>query len=213
MKRIRILLADDHRVVLEGLRRILSRPQFKIVATVVDGRALVEAAREYQPDLILADVSMPLLSGIQALQEILPNQPKVKVIFLTMHAEVPYALKALAMGASGYVLKTSAGDELIAAIQEVLQGRIYVAATIRARVSDALVAGPKHPRSLGDLLTSRQHEVLRLLAQGLQVKEVAVKLNVTPKTIEFHKQQMKRALGVQTVAELAVYAAKHGITE
>ena len=179
----------------------------------MDGRALVEAAREFHPDLIIADVSMPLLSGIQAVREILPNQPKVKVIFLTMHAEVPYALKALAMGASGYVLKTSAGDELITAIQEVLQGRIYVAATIRARVSDALAAGPKHPRSLGDLLTSRQHEVLRLLAQGLQVKEVAAKLNVTPKTIEFHKQQMKRALGVQTVAELAVYAAKQGITE
>ena len=213
MKRVRILLADDHQVVLEGLQRILDRPQFKIVATVMDGRALVEAARESRPDLILADVSMPLLSGIQALREILPIQPKAKVIFLTMHAEVSYALEAVTMGASGYVLKTSAGEELIAAIQEVLQGRIYVATTIRARVLEALAARPKHSRSLGDLLTPRQHEVLRLLAQGLQVKEVAAKLNVTPNTIEFHKQQMKRALGVQTVAELAVYAAKHGITE
>lgn len=203
----------DHQVVLEGLRRILDRPELIIVAAVMDGRALVEAAREFHPDLILADVSIPVLSGIQAVREILQIQPKAKVIFLTMHAEVPYALEALTMGASGYVLKTSAGDELLAAIQEVLQGRIYVAATIRARVSDALAARRKHSRGLGDLLTPRQHEVLRLLAQGLQVKEVAVMLNVTPKTIEFHKQQMKRALGVQTVAELAVYAAKHGITE
>jgi DNA-binding NarL/FixJ family response regulator len=213
MKRVRILLADDHQVVLEGLRRILDRPEFEVVGTAMDGRELVEAARKLQPDLILADVSMPLLSGIQAVREILRTQEKAKVIFLTMHPEVPYAVEALAVGASGYVLKNSAGDELLTAIQEVLQGRTYLAATIRERVSDALVARSHKARGAGEMLTPRQREVLRLLAQGLQVKEVAAQLNVTPKTVEFHKQQMKRALGVQTVAELAVYAAKHGITE
>ena len=213
MKRCRILLADDHAVVLEGLRRILDRPELEVVGAVADGHALVEAAARLQPDLILADISMPGLSGIEALRELRRLGVTSKVIFLTMHPEVPYALEARAAGASGYVLKSSAGEELVDAIHEVLQGQIYIASAIRESVALAFKAHPKKPRSTEDLLTPRQRDVLRLLAQGLQVKEIATKLNVSPKTVEFHKQQMKQLLGIQSVAGLVLYAARHGISE
>ena len=213
MTRTRILLADDHQVVLEGLVRILDHPEFEIVGTVPDGHALVEAAAKLQPDIILADISMPILGGIDALRQIRQQRNDAKVILLTMHPEVPYALEALDAGASGYVLKSSANEELFAAIREVLRGGIYLASAIREATMLAYYSAPKKARDRVDLLTTRQREVLRLLVQGLQVKEIATHLNVSPKTIEFHKQQMKQALGVQTVAELAVYAARHGITE
>jgi len=212
MKPVRVLLADDHLVVLEGLRRILDRPELEIVGAVADGRDLLQAVSELNPDLILADISMPSIGGIEALRQIRRMDGDLKFIFLTMHSEVPYAVEALASGASGYVLKNSAGTELIRAIQEVLKGRTYVAEAIREAVLGALEAGSKKAWRSIDLLTPRQREVLQLLAQGLHSKEIAAKLNVSPKTVEFHKQQMKQILGVQTVAELAVYAARHGIT-
>jgi DNA-binding NarL/FixJ family response regulator len=213
MRPCSILLADDHAVVLEGLRRILDRPEFKIVGTVSDGQSLVEAASNLNPDVILADISMPVMSGIQALREMRRLGVTSRVIFLTMHPEVPYALETLTAGASGYVLKSSAGEELLDAIREVLRGGVYVAADIRESVEAALEARPKKIRSTEDLLTPRQREVLALLAQGLSAKETAARLKVSPKTIDFHKQQMKQMLGIQSVAELVIYAARHGLSK
>jgi DNA-binding NarL/FixJ family response regulator len=213
MKPIRILLADDHPVVLDGLIRILDRPEFEIVGTVPDGRSLIQAAVQLEPDLILVDISMPELGGIDALRALRKLHLNTKVIVLTMHSEVAYAVEAITAGASGYKLKSSVGEELVTSIHEVMQGRMYIADSIRGAVLKALVSSPKRTRDGADLLTSRQREVLRLLAQGLQVKVIAAELNVSPKTIEFHKQQMKQILGVQTVAELAIYAARHEIMD
>jgi DNA-binding NarL/FixJ family response regulator len=211
MKRIRLLLADDHQVVREGLARILDRPEFEIVGSVPNGAALIEAATRLDPDVILADVSMPVLGGMEALRQIRRIKPEAKVIMLTMHPEVPYALEALSAGASGYVLKSSPNDELFAAIHEALRGGIYLASDIREATMLAYYSSPKKGRARLDLLTPRQREVLALLVQGLQVKEIASRLNVSAKTVEFHKQTMKQTLGVHTVAELVVYATNHGI--
>ncbi|MGO8937803.1 MAG: response regulator [Mycobacterium sp.] len=199
-------------VVIEGLRRILDRPEFEIVGAVSDGRALVQAAADLEPDLIITDVAMPSLNGIEAASQISQQNQKSKIIFLTMHPEVVYARQALAAGGCGYVLKSSAGEELVTAIHDVLDGRVYVAKSIAQAVQQALEARPMSSRSI-DGLTVRQREVLQLLAEGRQAKEIAVTLKLSPKTVEFHKYRIMETLGVRTVAELARYAVKHGIVE
>lgn len=204
-----ILLADDHAVVLEGLRRILDRPKFKIVGAVTDGRALVQAAADLHPDIIITDVAMPLLNGIEAARQILQQNPQARVIFLTMHPEVIYARQALAAGGCGYVLKSSAGEELLSAIDAAVHGRVYIAQAIKQALEAPVISG----RSVIDGLTFRQREVLQLLAEGRQAKEIAATLKLSPKTVEFHKYRIMETLGVRTVAELARYAAKHGIVE
>jgi DNA-binding NarL/FixJ family response regulator len=211
MKRARVLLADDHAVVIEGLRRILDRPEFEVVNAVADGRALIQAAVETQADIIITDVVMPLLNGIEAARQIRQQNPKAKIIFLTMHLEPIYAVEALAAGGSGYVLKSSAGDELVTAIRRVLEGHVYVAQAIAKSVKEASEARPKSSNRTTDWLTSRQREVLQLLAEGRQVKEIAAALKVSPRTVEFHKYRIMDTLGVRTVAELARYALKRGI--
>jgi len=207
----RILLADDHSVVLEGLRRILNRPEFEVVGAVTDGRALVEAAANLRPDVIIADVSMPSLNGIEAARQICKLNPKSKIIFLTMHPEAIFAVQAMSAGASGYVLKNAAGDELITAIREVLEGRTYVTPSLAEPVMHALQARRKGSQGTTDRLTSRQREVLQLLAEGRTPKEIAAVLNVSYRTVEFHKYRIMETLGLRTVAALAAYAARQGI--
>ncbi|MGP0073869.1 MAG: response regulator [Bryobacteraceae bacterium] len=211
MKLCRLLLADDHDIVIEGLRRVLDHPDIEIVGVVKDGRALVRAAREKQPDIIIADITMPLLNGIEAARQIRKNNSNAKIIFLTMHPDVTFATEALAAGGSGYVLKSSAGDELLTAIQDVTKGHIYVTKSIAEAVKHGLSSRSSTWRSPLDKLTSRQREVLQLLAEGLHVKEIAVKLNVSPRTVEFHKYRIMDELGLRTAAEIARYAARHGI--
>ncbi len=210
MKRTTILLADDHAVVIEGLRRILDGPRFEIVAAVADGRALVQAVGQFSPDIIIADIAMPMLNGIEAVRQIRNQNRTAKIIFLTMHTEPIYAVEALRAGASGYVLKSSAGAELVTAIREVLNGGVYVAKSIAEPVKHALEARPA-PGRTATALTSRQRQVLQLLAEGRQAKEIAVVLNVSPKTVEFHKYRIMDILGVRTMAELARFAVKHRI--
>jgi DNA-binding NarL/FixJ family response regulator len=213
MKRSRVLIADDHAVVLEGLRRILDRPEFAIVGVANDGRALVQAAAECEPDMIITDVAMPLLNGIDAAREIHKRNPKLKIIFLTMHPEASYATAALAAGASGYVLKSTAGEELIKAIRRVLKGHTYVSKSIEKTVEYARKIRLTNNRNAIDLLTHRQREVLQMLAEGKQIKEIAALLNVSPKTVEFHKYRIMDMLGLRTVAELTRHALKYGIVE
>ena len=211
MKHSTVLIADDHSVVVEGLRRILDRPEFEVVGVVNDGRALVQAAAQLQPDVIITDVAMPLLNGIDAAREIHKQNRKPKIVFLTMHPEVAYATAALAAGASGYVLKSAAGEELINAIRDALNGRIYISKVLATSVEHAREIRPTKTRSAVDLLTHRQHEVLQLLAEGRQVKEIAAILKLSPKTVEFHKYRIMDLLGVRTVADLTRYAVKRGI--
>ena len=206
MKRRRLLLADDHDVVLAGLRLVLDHPDFEIVGSATDGRALVRAALELRPEVIVADVTMPVLNGIDAARQIRKADSAVSIVFLTMHPEVGYATEALSLGRSGYVLKSSVAQELPLAIRTVLRGSMYVAEAIRERVLDALEA-PSHNGEL----TLRQREVLQMLVDGCSAKEIAATLNVSPRTVEFHKYRIMEELGVHTVAELARYAVKSGL--
>jgi DNA-binding NarL/FixJ family response regulator len=212
MKRSRILLADDHAVVLEGLRRILDRPEFEVLDVVGDGWSLVQAAARLRPDVIVTDIAMPGLNGIQAARKIHEHNPKPKIVFLTMHPESAYATAALAAGASGYVLKTAAGEELVGAVRDALKGRIYISKRVALSMGHARESAGKD-RGAVDELTCRQREVLQLLAKGLQAKEIASMLNVSSKTVEFHKYRIMDALGLRTVADLTRYAIKNGIVE
>lgn len=211
MKQLRILLADDHDVVIAGLRLILAQPEFEIVGVVKNGHELVRAAQELKPDLIIADITMPLLNGIEAAEQIRKNNRRAKIIFLTMHPDVTYAAKALAAGGSAYVLKNSAGDELPTAIQKTLKGQIYLPKSMVAAVTRAVDLRSRRRRAVTDKLTTRQREVLQLLAEGRPVKEVATALNVSPRTVEFHKYRIMEVLGVHSAAELARYAMKKGM--
>jgi len=211
MNRWRLLLADDHDIVVEGLRRVLDQPDLEIVGVVNNGRSLLRAAQEIQPDIIVTDVTMPLLNGIDAARQIRKINPNVKIIFLTMHPDVTFATEALAAGGSGYVLKNSAGDELPTAIREAMKGHIYVTKSIAEAVKHGLSSRSNTWRSPLDKLTSRQREVLQLLAEGLHIKEIASRLNVSPRTVEFHKYRIMDELGLHSAAELGRYAARHGI--
>jgi len=211
-KRPRVLLADDHTLVLEGLRRLLE-DRCELVGMVEDGRALVEAAPKLSPDIVLLDISMPLLNGLDAARRLRTLVPDTRIIFLTMHADPTYASEAFDAGAAGYLLKRSAASELNVAIATVLAGRKYLTPLI---TSDALRASvPRSvavPPTLGRL-TPRQREVLQLVAEGHTAKDIAARLGISVKTVEFHKAGIMDRLGVRTASELTKYAVAHGVTE
>jgi DNA-binding NarL/FixJ family response regulator len=208
-KRIRVLLADDHKIVLDGLRSLLE-PEFELAGTVEDGRALVSAAEKLRPDVIVVDISMPLLNGIEAVRQIKKLDKQVKVVFLTMHPDVTYAIRAFEAGASGYVLKHSASSELINAIHEVIKGRTYVTPMIAGELVQAYKAGTYRQAEEAQPLTQRQREILQLLVEGNSAKEVANLLNISPRTVEFHKYNMISKLKLKSVSALIQYAIKHG---
>ncbi len=210
MKRPRVLLADDHKIVVEGLRGLLES-EFELVGTVEDGRALVAAAQELNPDVIVADVSMPLLNGIEAAQQLKKANSRAKFIFLTMHPDASYATRALEAGASGYVLKHSAPSELVQAIREALRGRVYVTPLIAKDVLQTFM-DESHGIRRGHLeLTPRQREVLQLVGEGHSAKEIATILHISTRTVEFHKYRIMEDLNLRTNAELIQYAVKNGI--
>ncbi len=211
MKKPRILLADDHSLVLEGFRRILE-DQCDVVGTAEDGRALLEAASRLKPNVVLLDISMPLLNGIDATRHLKKVSPDVKVIFVTMHADPAYLNEAFKAGASGYLLKRSAGTELIQAIQSVLGGNYYVTPLLTKGLVNSVISEAPLPPTRQSILTPRQREVLQLVAEGKAVKEIAQLLNISPKTVEFHKAQIMEQLDLRTTAELTKYAMAHGIT-
>ena len=210
MKKARVLLADDHRVVTEGLRGILE-PEFELVGTVEDGRSLVREAEKLRPDVIVADISMPLLNGIEAVQQIRKAGVTSKVVFLTMHCDVTYATRVFDAGALGFVLKHSAPSELVTAIREALAGRMYVTPLIAKELMDEYKQGTRSNRDPFSKLSPRQREVLQLLVEGHSAKDVANILHISPRTAEFHKYRMMRELDIKTSAELVQYAIKHGI--
>ncbi len=210
MKRARVLLADDHKIVAAGLKGILE-PEFELVGTVQDGRALLKAARELRPDVIVVDISMPLLNGIEAVRQLKKANDRAKVVFLTMHPDVTYASRAFEAGASGYVLKHSAPAELLTAIREALQGRTYVTPMIAGELMRSYQDGSGKRKDPIRTLTPRQREVLQLLAEGHSAKDAAAILGISPRTAEFHKYRMMRELGIRTNAELMQYAIKHGV--
>jgi DNA-binding NarL/FixJ family response regulator len=211
-QRPRVLLADDHLLVAEALRSLLA-PEFDLVGVVEDGRALLEAAAALKPDVIVADVTMPRLNGIDALVRLRQGGDRVPVVFLTMHRDVSFARRALEAGASGFVLKHSASVELVAAIRAALQGKTYLTPQLAGEVLEAMKQGPDPAADSMGSLTPRQREVLQLLAEGRSAKEIASALAISTRTVEFHKYQMMEALGLRTSAELIHFAIKHGLVE
>ena len=209
MAKIKILVADDHPIVCEGLRNLLE-PTFELVAIVENGREMIAAAKELEPDAIVVDISMPFLNGIDAVRIIRSEGIQAKIIFLTMHTEASYARRALAAGASAYVLKHSASSELLFAIQQSLAGRTFVTPTIAAKITHTLSAEEVSLDALEEL-TVRQREVLQLLAEGRSAKEISSILNLSRRTVEYHKYHLMKILGLHKSAELIQFAVAHGL--
>jgi DNA-binding NarL/FixJ family response regulator len=208
MGRPRVLLADDHVLVLGAFEKLLA-DVCDIVGQVTDGRALVNAAEKLKPDVVVLDISMPLLNGLEAGRQIKQKLHEVRLVFLTMIEDPDVAAEAFRSGASGYLLKRSAASELATAIREVAEGRSYITPLMTEGLVGTLLQVGEHTPSQD--LTSREREVLQLLAEGRSMKEVASMLNVTPRTIAYHKYQMMERLRVRSTAELIQYAVKHHI--
>ena len=207
MSRPRILLADDHTMFAQGLQSLLE-DEFELVGTVADGQALVETAHELDPDVIVVDISMPLLNGFDAVRQLKKEGISARIIFLTMHMDDSLVAEAFRCGASGYVLKHSAGEDLVSAIRQVLAGHEYV--TPFVATGPARTAGVDRTQTLR--LTPRQREVLQLIIEGHTMKEIAARLGISTRTAETHKYEMMESLGVESTAELIQYAIKLGLT-
>jgi len=210
MRRPRLLLADDHAIVLEGLTRLLG-PEFEVVGRVGDGRALLERAAKLKPDVVIADISMPLLSGIEAVRQLRRKDPRVKVIILSMHSDVELATEALRAGASGYVLKHAAAETLSRAMHEVLNGGVYVSPRISVDVLSAVQQTSRHAERGSVVLTQREREVLQLVAEGRTIRGIANILEIAGRTVVFHKSNLMDKLGLRTTAELTCYAIHCGL--
>jgi DNA-binding NarL/FixJ family response regulator len=204
----RILIADDHTLVAEACKKLLE-PEYEIVATVSDGRALVRAAIALKPHLIIVDVAMPLLNGLDAGQQVKEFLPAVKLVFLTMNHDADLAAEAFRRGASGFLLKTCAASELAIAVREVLKGKSYLSPTIARDTVDFLLRQDKKLIEEAERLTERQREVLQLLAEGKCMKEVGGVLNITTRTVAFHKYRIMEVLNAKSSAELVQYAIRN----
>ena len=200
----RVLLADDHRLIRDAFSRLIE-PDCEVVAAVADGRSAVAEAVRLRPDIVILDVAMPLLNGLDAARQLRRELPDARTIFLTVSEDVDIAAEAFRLGAAGYLLKNSAGSELLLAIREVSQGRSYITPLMTRGLVDSLLV---HSEPAGRLveLSARQREVLQLLAEGHTMKEIARALNITPRTVAFHKYSMKELLGVKSNAELFQFA-------
>jgi DNA-binding NarL/FixJ family response regulator len=208
MRPTRVLLADDHPLTLEGLRAFLD-PHMEIVGTVADGRTLVDAALALKPDLIILDITMPLLNGIDAAVQIRKTLPAVKLLFVTMHVNPTYLEAALGAGAMGYVLKSAAREELLDAIQNVLLGRIYVSPSLSSEHLERFTDPSRAAATLR--LSARERQILQLIAEGRAAKEIAHLLNISIKTVAFHRENVKRKLGARSTAELTRHALEQGL--
>jgi DNA-binding NarL/FixJ family response regulator len=199
-------MADDHAMLLDAFKALLE-PEFDVIGTVTDGRRLLEEFSRLHPDVVVLDVAMPLLNGLDAGRQLKAQQKSVKLIYLTMNPDPDLASEALRLGASGYVLKSSAFQELIQAIHEVLRGRSYITPLITRDVVGSLIQQQTNRQEL----TMRQREVLQLLAEGRSMKEVAAILDMTPRTVAFHKYRMMEQLRLKTSAELVQFAVRQGV--
>jgi len=209
MKLPRAILADDHTLVAEALHGLIA-PQFDVVAMVADGHALLASALTLKPDVIVVDISMPLLNGLEACRQIKGKIPSVKIVFLTMNEDPELAVEAMKSGGSGYVLKKSAASELLQAMQAALRGKSYITSQIARGMEESFIRNPQgrsQPRSL----TARQREVVQLLAEGRSMKEAADVLKVAPRTVAFHKYRIMQDLGFKTNADLIQFAVKSRI--
>lgn len=210
MKRPRVVLADDHPIVAEGLRSLLAA-RYDVVGVVADGRALLEAARSLKPDVVVADIAMPHVNGIEATHRLRQEQPEIKVVILTMHREEAYVRRAMEAGAAGYVLKIAAPDELLTAVDAALAGKSFVTPELAGELVGGVARYPMRSHDPEAALTPRQREILQLVAQGKTAKEVGAILGLSARTVESHKYELMKALGVERSAELVQFALTHGL--
>jgi len=214
MRPIRILLADDHTVVRKGLRLLLeSQPEFTVVADAADGREAVALAEQHRPDVAVMDIAMPVLNGIEAARQISTKAPQTAVVFLSMHADEGYVLRALKAGARAYLLKDSAEHDLINAVKAVSDGKAFFSPAISKMLVEDYMRQmqDRHVEDSFDLLTTRERELLQLLAEGKNNKEVAASLNLSPHTVETHRSNIFQKLNLHSSAELILYAIRKGV--
>jgi DNA-binding NarL/FixJ family response regulator len=204
------MIADDHQLLVDGLRGLLE-PEFEVAGTVGDGRALITVAKALRPDVVVADITMPSLNGIDAIVQARAEGVEAKVVFLTMHRDVAYARRAMEAGATGFVLKHSAAVELVTAVREALQGRTYVTPMIAGELLRSYRESTARPCDPVYRLTARQREVLQLVAEGRSAKEVAAVLKISVRTAEVHKARILETLGLGSTAELVHYAIRNAI--
>lgn len=210
MKRPRVVLADDHTIMLDGLKRLLES-EFDLAGVAEDGRTLIAVAENVKPDVIVLDISMPLLNGIEAARQLRKTLPQVHLVFLTMHADPTLMAEAFRAGAAAYVLKRSAASELVNAIRDVLNGRTYITPLITRDTVQALLTRLQDTPSPAARLSARQREILQLVVEGNSNKEIAAILHLSVKTVEFHRSAMIRRLGLRSSAELVRYAVQEGV--
>jgi DNA-binding NarL/FixJ family response regulator len=210
MTKPRVILADDHRMVTEGLRSIIETA-FDLVEMVEDGKTLLEAVQRQRPDLVVLDVSMPVLNGIDAAAQLRKDNPNLKIVFLTMHRDVLYVKRAFENGASAYVLKHSAPAELINAMREALEGRTYVTPELVSDETEILSSGPSGRRTSSLRLTPRRREILQLVAEGRSAKEVGRILQISSRTVEYHKYRIMDDFNLRTTADVIQFALRHGL--
>ena len=210
MRRPRVLLADDHRMVAEGIKALLP-DEFELVGVVEDGRAMIEAAERLRPEVIVADIAMPNLNGFEALARLRKSHPKIKVVFLTMHQNAAYARRALEAGASAFVVKHAAPEELVLAIHAALSGKTFITPSLTKQLVEQAGRGARSGNDGAKSLTPRQREILQALAEGRSAKEIACDLAISARTVEFHKYQIMEMYELHSTAELIHFAIKHGI--
>jgi DNA-binding NarL/FixJ family response regulator len=209
MRLQRVLLADDHRLLVEAFR-VLLEPHYEVVGAVFDGHALLEAVLRLHPDVVVLDIAMPLLNGLDAGRQLKQKMPEVKLVILTMNQDPDLATKAMEAGASAYLLKSSAGSELFHAIAEALKGRSYVTKQIARGMQESFMRDPR-PRERAKVLSSRQREVIQLLAEGKSMKEAGDVLSLKPRTVAFHKYRVMEEMGFKSTAELVQFAVKNNM--
>ena len=207
---VRVILADDHAMVLEAFCMLLG-PEVDVVATAADGHELIRAVKEHKPDVVVTDISMPVLNGVDACSKLLKVLPNLKIIFLTVNDDPDLVAEVIRKGAKGYLLKSSASEELLQAIKAVASGSTYITPLVTERMIGSLVQGGR--RDLSDKLTVRQREILQLLAEGNTMQQAAKLLCVTPRTVAFHKYRIMESLGIKNNSELVRYAMKIGLLE
>lgn len=207
MKRITVLLADDHDMLLDALGHMLGR-EFEVVGVACDGRTMIEMAKEKRPDVIVADISMPNLNGIDAARILRQEIPSIKILFLTIHSDFPLVEEAFRVGASGFVLKTCGVSELLKAIHSIANGSTYFTPQLSEDLISILITSDPNKPSRGTPLTTRQREVLQLLSEGKTMKEAAALLGISTRTAETHKYEIMRQLGFKSTAALIRYAIR-----
>ena len=206
MSRPRVLLADDHTLLLEAFQKMLAA-ECDVVGTVSNGRAVVSEALKLRPDVVVLDITMPLLNGVDAARQLKRELPDARIVFLTMNEDAELAAEAFRAGGSGYLLKRSAGTELLAAIREVASGRFYMTPLVTEGVLGSMLQ--PQPAAGGRELTPRQREIVQLVAEGRSLKEVGTILNISPRTVAFHKSRIMDQLNIRSTAELIRYAVDH----